>query len=71
MFLIPCVTSVVLFAILWWADLLPRPQVVGGLVVVGVAGQSLAPAFSVVWVAALLINVGTAIYLTIRLKLDW
>lgn len=41
MFLIPCVTIIVLFAVLWWADLLPRLQVVGGFIVVGLAGQSL------------------------------
>ena len=71
MFLIPPAASVVLFAVLWWADLLPRPQLVGACVLVGVVGQWFAPAYSVIWVGALLLNVGVAIYLAIRLKLDW
>ena len=71
MFLIPGITSVLLFGVLWWTDLLPRPQVVGGCVLVGVAAQSLAPAYSVIWVTGLLLNVGTAIYLTIQVKLSW
>ena len=71
MFLIPPLASVVLFAVLWWGDLLPRPHVVGGCVLVGVVGQLFAPTFSVVWVGALLLNVGVAIYLTIMMKLNW
>jgi hypothetical protein len=71
MFLIPPVASVVLFGLLWCAELLPRPLFVGACVVVGVVGQLLAPAFSTLWVAALLLNVSTGIYLTTRMKLDW
>ena len=71
MFLIPAVASVVLLAFLWWGGSLRRPHVVLGLVVAGVAGQFLAPAFSLVWVAALLLNVGVGVYLAIQLKLSW
>ena len=71
MFLVPPVASVVLFVLLWWADLLARPVRVGACVVGGVLVQFLAPAFSVVWVAGLLLNVGVAVYLSIRLKLEW
>jgi len=69
MFLIP-VASVTLLVFLWWADLLPRPYVVAACVLVGVAGQLLAPVYSLAWVAALLLNVGVAIYLVILLKLS-
>ncbi len=36
----------------------------------GVAGQLLAPVYSMAWFAAALLNVGVAIYLAIRLKLS-
>jgi hypothetical protein len=71
MFLIPPVASVILFVFLWRADLLPRPHVVGGCVLVGVAVQLLALVCSLAWFAAALLNVGVAIYLAIRLKLSW
>jgi hypothetical protein len=71
MFLVPPVTSIVLFLLLWWAGLLGRPLRIGICVLAGVAVQFLAPAFSLMWVLALLLNVGTAVYLSIRLKLDW
>lgn len=69
MFLIP-VASVVLLVFLWLADLLPRPYVVAACVLVGVAGQLLAPAYSLAWAGALLLNAGTAIYMAILLKLN-
>ncbi len=71
MFLIPPIACVVLIAVLWWSGLLPRPYVTGAIVLVGVVAQLLARGFSPVWVVALLMNVGTASYLTIRLKLSW
>jgi hypothetical protein len=70
MFLIPPVASVILFTLLWWEDLLPRPHVVGACVLVGVVGQWFATTYSVNWVVALQLNVGVAIYLTITLKLN-
>jgi len=69
MFLIP-VASVTLLVFLWWADLLPRSYVVAACVLVGAAGQLLAPVYSLAWVAALLLNAGVAIYLAILLKLS-
>jgi hypothetical protein len=71
MFLVPPVASVLLFVLLWWANLLAHPVRTGICVVGGVLVQFLAPTFSPVWVAGLLANVGMAVYLTIRLKLDW
>ena len=71
MFLIPGVTCVVLFALMWWANELPRPGIVGAFVLVGVVAQWLTPAFSAGWVAAPLLNVCTGIYLAIRLKQAW
>jgi len=42
-----------------------------GCVFLGVTAQSLAPVYSPIWVAALVLNVGTAIYLTVVAKLNW
>jgi hypothetical protein len=70
-FLIPPIASAALFVILWWANLLRSPLRVGSCVVAGVLIQLLAPAFSPAWVAGLLVNVGTAVYLAIRMRLDW
>jgi hypothetical protein len=70
MFLIPPIASVVLFLQLWWRDLLPRPYLTGGWVLLGVLTQWIAPGLSGFWVAGLLLNVGTAIYMAIRLKLS-
>lgn len=67
---LPPIASVVLFLFVWWMDLLTRPLLVGGAVLVGVAAQILAPAYSPVWFAATLLNVGVALYLGIRLKLS-
>jgi hypothetical protein len=50
--------------------MLPQPHVVGGCVLVGVAGRLLAPVYSLTWFAAALLSVSVAIYLAIRLKLS-
>ncbi len=71
MFLIPPIASVVLFLLLWWADLLARPLRTGACVAGGLLVQLLAPGFSLAWVVGLLLNVGIAVYLTVRLKLEW
>ncbi len=68
--LLPPIVSVVLFLFLWREDLLPRPLIVGGCVLVGVAGQFFAPRYSTVWFCAALLNVAVAIYVAIRLKLS-
>ena len=70
MLLLPPIASVVLFAFLWRLDMLPRPHLVGGCVLVGVAGQLLAPVYSMAWFAAALLTVGVAIYMAILLKLN-
>jgi hypothetical protein len=62
-------TSIALFALLWWAGELDRPLVVGACVLIGVAGQFLAPVFSLACFVAALLNVGVAMYLVMRLKL--
>jgi hypothetical protein len=69
MILIP-VASVVLFVFLWRGDMLNRPHVVGTCVLVGLAAQLLAPAYSPIWLAGILLSAGVAIYLAIRLKLS-
>lgn len=67
-FFVPPVASVVLFAFVCWADVLPQPQIVGAFVLLGVVAEFLAPRFSAVWFAASLLNIGLAIYFAIRLK---
>jgi hypothetical protein len=69
-FFLPPIACVVLFVFLWRGDMLPRPQVVGGCILVGLAGQLLAPVYSPVWFAAAILNACVAIYLAIRLKLE-
>ncbi len=71
MFLIPPVASVVLFILLWWANLLRHPLRTGVCVAVGVLAQFLAPGFSAAWVIGLLINVGMGVCLSVRLKMEW
>jgi hypothetical protein len=68
-FLPPC-ASVALFLILWRGGYLSRLELVGGFVVLGVVGQILAPAYSTVWFAAVLLNLCVALYLAILLKLS-
>jgi hypothetical protein len=70
MFFLPPIAGVVLFPFLWHENLLSQPFVVGGCILVGVAGQLFAPVYSIAWFAAALLNVGVAIYLAIRLKLS-
>jgi hypothetical protein len=59
-----------LFPYLWREDLLSRPYVVEGCVLLGVAGQLIAPVYSMAWFGAAILSVGVAIYLAIRLKLS-
>jgi hypothetical protein len=70
MFFLPPIASVVLFVFLWRLDMLPRPHLVGGCVLVGVAGQLLAPVYSMAWFAAAFLTIGVAIYMAIVLKLN-
>lgn len=71
MFLIPPLASVMLLIGLWSADMLSRPRLTAVCVLLGVATQWFAPVYSALWVAALLLNVGLAVYLAIRLRLGW
>ena len=69
MLLIPMIAGVALLLVTWSMDLLPRPLLTGACVLAGVVAQWFAPTFSVIWVLALLFNVGMGIYMIIRLKL--
>lgn len=71
MFLIPPIVSVLFLGLLWWGRHLPRPRLLAAIVACGVTAQLVAPAFSLAWVLALLLNVAVAVYLTIRMKLAW
>lgn len=68
--LVPGITSIVLFLFLWREDLLPRPLIVGGCVLISLAVQVFAPRYSTAWFCAAFLNVAVAIYLAIRLKLS-
>ena len=51
-------------------DLLTHPLFAGGIVVLGVVGQILAPIYSPAWFCAALLKVGVALYFAIRIKLS-
>jgi hypothetical protein len=70
LFLVPGIASVVLLALMWRGGFLSRPGLVAAWCAAGLVLQFFAAAFSPVWVMGLLINVGVAIYLSIRLKLS-
>jgi hypothetical protein len=69
-FLVPGVVSMVLLLMLWRAQVLSRPGATAAWFAAGVVLQAVSPQYSPLWVCALLTNVGTAIYLTLRLKLS-
>ena len=70
MLFFPPIASVVLFLFVWRMDLLTRPYLVGGCVLVGVVAQMLTPVYSPARFAAALVNIGFALYFAIRLKLS-
>jgi hypothetical protein len=70
MFFFPPIASVVLFLFLWRMDLLARPYLVGVCVLLGVVAQMLTPVYSPVRFAAALVNIGFALYFSVRLKLS-
>jgi hypothetical protein len=70
MLFFPPIASVVLFLFVWRLDLLTRPGLVGGCVLLVVTAQILAPLYSPARFAAALINIGFALYFAIRLKLS-
>ncbi len=68
-FTVPC-ASVVLLIALWWLGELNRPLLIAACVLICIAAEILAPTYSTVWFAAMLLNVSLAIYMAIRLKLN-
>ncbi|MGE5360951.1 MAG: hypothetical protein ACM3NQ_18185 [Bacteroidales bacterium] len=68
LFLIPPLACIVLIIVNWMLD--DRPVVASSIVAVGVACQWMAPMYSRLWVAALVLNAATAVYMSIRLKID-
>ena len=70
MLFFPAIASVVLFLFVWRMDLLTRPYLVAGFVLLGVVAQMLAPVYSPARFAAALVNIGFALYFAIRLKLS-
>ncbi len=70
MLFFPPIASVVLFLFVWRMDLLTRPYVVGGCVLVGVVAEVLTPVNSSARFLTALVNMGFALYFAIRLKLS-
>ena len=70
LFLLPSIASLTLFMLLWRNDLLRHPWVVGVSCAIGLILQFLGGQYVGVWLAGLLVNVGIAVYLSIRLKLS-
>jgi hypothetical protein len=70
MLFFPPIASVVLFLFAWRMDLLTRPYLVGGCVLLGVIAQVLTPVYSEARFLTALVNIGFALYFAIRLKLS-
>jgi len=70
MLFFPAIASVVLFLFVWRMDLLTRPYLAGGCVLLGVVAQFLTPVYSLARFATALANLGFALYFAIRLKLS-
>ncbi|MGH9968896.1 MAG: hypothetical protein ACREBG_14005 [Pyrinomonadaceae bacterium] len=69
LFLLPGVLSLVLLAFLWRSGDLRHPLLIAGWCLLGISLQVVSDFGSPGWLAGLLMNVGAAIYLSIRLKL--
>ena len=69
-FLLPPAAAIILFLFAWREGWLSQPLLLGGLALIGVVGEILAPVYSMPWLASALLNVGVAMYLAIRLKLS-
>jgi len=69
LFLLPGVLSVVLLAFLWRSGDVRHPLLIAGCCLVGIGLQVISNFGSPGWLAGLLMSVGVAIYLSIRLKL--
>ena len=70
LFLLPSIASLTMFVFLWRNDLLTHPRIVGVCCAIGLTLQFLGGQYVGVWLAGLLVNVGMAVYLSIRLKLS-
>lgn len=70
LFFLPGLVSVAMFTLLWRSGSFAHPAWVAALCATGLALQFLAPASSAAWLAGLLINVGVAVWLTVRLRLS-
>ncbi|HEV8590144.1 MAG TPA: hypothetical protein VGJ69_14455 [Pyrinomonadaceae bacterium] len=69
LFLLPGVLSIVLLAFLWRSGFVSHPLLIAGWCVLGIGLQVIGDFGSPIWLVGLLMNVGAAIYMIIRLKL--
>ena len=69
LFLLPGVLSIVLLAFLWRSGFLRYPLLTAVWCLVGIVLQVISDFGSPIWLVGLLMNVGAAIYMIIRLKL--
>ena len=69
LYLLPGVLSIVLLAFLWRIGDVGHPLLIAGWCLVGIGFQLIGDFGSPGWLVGLLMNVGAAIYLSIRLKL--
>jgi hypothetical protein len=70
LFLLPGTASVVMFILLCTGGVLARPKLVGTCCATGLVLQFSGSGSGGVWLAGLLINVGMAMYLSVRLMLS-
>ena len=68
LFLLPGVLSIVLLAFLWKSGDVGHPFLIAGWCLLGIGLQVISDFGSLSWLAGLLMNVGAAIYMFIRLK---
>lgn len=68
LFLLPGVLSIVLLAFLWRSGNLSHPVLNAGWCLIGIGLQVISDFGSPGWLVGLLMNVGAAIYMIIRLK---
>jgi len=69
LYLLPGVLSIVLLAFLWRSGYVRHPLLISGWCLVGIGLHVISDFGSPGWLAGLLMSVGVAIYLSIRLKL--
>ncbi len=69
LYLLPGVLSIVLLAFLWRIGDVHNPLLIAGWCLAGIGLQVIGDFGSPAWLVGLLMSVGAAIYLSIRLKL--